>query len=156
VIERAFGPRHPSVAKSLVAIANVYHLAGRSEEALELDARALAIQEALLGPNHPDVGLVLRNMAGVHRDRGELELAIPLAERAIQVFARHEGTQESEPRVQFMLAIMLVDTGRDRDRAIALAEQAIIGYRAMHREDKVASAEGWIAEQKAAAAAQGR
>ncbi len=154
--EVALGPRHPNVAKSLASIANLHHLQDRSDEALALLDRALAIDESVLGPDHPDTALLLRNIAGIYRDRGELARAIPLAERAIAIYAGHDGVQQAEPRVQFMLALMLVDSGGDRDRAIALTETALVGYRALRMQDKVESAEGWLAEQKAIAAAKPR
>ncbi len=148
--EVALGPRHPDVAKSLSTIASIYHQKGRSTEALRLRERAIAIDEAALGPDHPEVAVLLRNLAGTYRDLGDLQRAIPLIERAIAILEAKDGVQMSEPASQFMLALMLVDTGGDRDRAIELAERAVVGYRALHHDDKVELAEGWLAEQRAA------
>jgi tetratricopeptide (TPR) repeat protein len=55
ISEKALGPDHPDVAKSLNNLASLYRNQGRYGEAEPLYKRALAITEKALGPDHPDV-----------------------------------------------------------------------------------------------------
>ena len=56
--EKALGPDHPDVARSLNNLAELYENQGRYAEAEPLYKRALAIREKALGPDHPDVATV--------------------------------------------------------------------------------------------------
>ena len=61
--EKALGPDHPDVAKSLNNLAVLYDNEGRYAEAEPLYKRALAIREKALGPDHPDVAISLNNLS---------------------------------------------------------------------------------------------
>ena len=58
--------------------------AGRYQEALPLQQRALEILETALGPEHPDTVIVLSNLAGIYRMAGAYDRSLPLFQRALQ------------------------------------------------------------------------
>ena len=64
--EKALGPDHPDVAKSLNNLAGLYREQGRYADAEPLFKRSLAIYEKALGPDHPDVATSLNNLAGLY------------------------------------------------------------------------------------------
>jgi hypothetical protein len=48
------------------------HNAGKSEAAVPVALRALAIHEKALGPDHPDVAISLNNLAALYQSRGTM------------------------------------------------------------------------------------
>jgi len=81
--EKALGPDHPDVAKSLNNLAEVYREQGRNADAEALYQRALAIREKALGPDHPDVAKSLNNLAEVYREQGRNADAEPVNRRGV-------------------------------------------------------------------------
>ena len=61
--EKALGPEHPDVAKSLDNLAQLYDSQRKYAEAEPLYKRSLAIREKALGPEHPDVAKSLDMLA---------------------------------------------------------------------------------------------
>src|SRR5262245_27483360 len=59
--EKALGPMHPDVARSLNDLATVYGEQGDYRTAHSLHLRALDIRERALGPTHPQVAESLNN-----------------------------------------------------------------------------------------------
>jgi len=56
------GPDHPETLGMMDAIANLYHAAGRRDEAFKLREQTLELRKAKLGPDHPDT---LKSMDGL-------------------------------------------------------------------------------------------
>jgi esterase/lipase superfamily enzyme len=83
--EQQTAPDHPSVAKSLNNLAELYRQQGRYAQAEPLMQRALATRERALGPDHSDVGTALTNLAGLYRTQGRTAEAEPLFERALAI-----------------------------------------------------------------------
>src|SRR5439155_1361242 len=75
--ERAFGPDHPDVARSLNNLANVLGSTGDYAGARRLQERALAILEKALGPDHPDVAKSLNNLGRLLLATGDYAGARP-------------------------------------------------------------------------------
>ena len=65
--EKALGPDHPDVAKSLNNLALLYRAQGAYERAGPLYERALAIREKALGPDHPHTKMARENLAALRR-----------------------------------------------------------------------------------------
>ena len=62
--EKALGPDHPDVARSLNNLAALYETQGRYADAEPLYKRSLAIREKALGPDHPDVASIAEQSGG--------------------------------------------------------------------------------------------
>src|SRR5262249_34637634 len=71
ILEKAFGPEHPSVATSLNNMAILYRAQGRDADAEALYKRSLSISEKTLGPEHSQIVTVLDNLAYLALVRGD-------------------------------------------------------------------------------------
>jgi class 3 adenylate cyclase/tetratricopeptide (TPR) repeat protein len=129
--ERALGPDHPDVARSLNNLGIVYWLQGRYSEAESLHLRELAIEETALGPGHPDLGRSLNNLANVYHDQARYAEAESLHARALAIWERALGPDH--PLVALALnnlANLYHDQARYADeeplhlRALAIRENA--------------------------------
>jgi CHAT domain-containing protein/Tfp pilus assembly protein PilF len=70
--------------------------AGRYQEALALEERALEIFEKTRGPEHPDTLAILSNLGGVYRITGAYERALPLLQRALQAREKVLGPEHPD------------------------------------------------------------
>ncbi|MCZ6916337.1 MAG: serine/threonine-protein kinase, partial [Gemmatimonadetes bacterium] len=83
--ERALGPDHPDVARSLKDLANLHRTVGDFDEAEPLLVRALAIEEAAYGPVHADVAETVSGLAALHWSQAQYGKAQPLFERSVAI-----------------------------------------------------------------------
>jgi tetratricopeptide (TPR) repeat protein len=131
--ERAYGPRHPEVAMALNNLGLVYEHLREVDAAKAAYERALAIWEATLGPEHPDTAYALVGLADVALTQGRAEDAVPLAERAVAILEAGGNAAEDLADARHALAKALWEArphhGRDRPRAVKLAEQARDAFR---------------------------
>jgi tetratricopeptide (TPR) repeat protein len=67
ILEAAWGPDHPEVARTLTNLGIVLGQLGELGAARAAQERALAIEEAAYGPDHPEVALTLGNLGIVLR-----------------------------------------------------------------------------------------
>jgi hypothetical protein len=65
-------------------------------------------------------------------DQGKARAALPLAERALALFERGEPRVHELAEARLLLAGLLRASGRDRDRARSLAEQAREAFTKAH------------------------
>ena len=91
--EKALGPEHPDVARSLNNLALLYYAQGKYEQAEPLWKQAQAIWEKALGPEHPDVALSLNNLAELYRDQGKYAQAEPLYQGALAIVEKQLGPE---------------------------------------------------------------
>src|SRR5215468_2886715 len=70
-VAEGFGPRDPSLAKSLNELAAVYYAQGKYAEAEPLYQRALVIWEKVLGPERPGVATSLNNLGELYYAQGK-------------------------------------------------------------------------------------
>ncbi len=89
LVQREFGPEHPSTANLLNNLAGVYQAQGRYAEAEPLYKRSLAIRENTLGAEHPDVAESLENYSALLRETGRGSEAVKLEARAKAIRAKH-------------------------------------------------------------------
>jgi tetratricopeptide (TPR) repeat protein len=129
---KSLGPDHPDVANSLNNLGNVAQEQGKHEAARRDFERALAIREQALGPDHPDVANPLTGLGQSLLDQGDAAAAVPHLERALAIRMANEvdPTQLSETRSALAGALWdaPADEGRDRVRALTLAELAHDAY----------------------------
>jgi hypothetical protein len=101
---------------------------GADDEAKGLYERALAAWEKVFGSNHPHVAYLLMGLAEVALEQRRPFDALPLAQRAVAVWENGGVPPDELAEARFVLAQALWDApvggGRDRARAISLAEQA--------------------------------
>jgi tetratricopeptide (TPR) repeat protein len=124
VSEKALGGTHPLLAYSLNNLGATLYLQGKPTEAAETYSRALAIRERTLGPEHPLVADPLLGLALTYLSSGHEARALANAERALSLLERHDGGAETLAEARFVLARALMATGKDPERALALARQA--------------------------------
>ncbi len=89
------------------------------ENARELAARALALEERVYGPDHPQVGSTLRTLGNALQQLGRLKEARSALERALSIKRREHG--ERDPQVAELwsdLSIVLQQLG-EHDAAFA-------------------------------------
>jgi len=153
-----FGAESPDVVLDLDWLAVTLQLDGLYAEALEEAQRSLAIREKLmqtkvLPPGSPDIAYSLENIGqaylGLHRTQDAiqtLERGLALREKAGQ-----EPSEMAEGR--YALARALWELGKDRKRALALAELARTGYAAGKDDVQAAQVAKWQAEHPAGAVA---
>ena len=87
--EKALGPEHPDVARSLNNLANLYHDRGDYAKAEPLYQRALAIREKSLGPEHPDVADSLNSLARLYVAKNDIAQAVTFQSRANAISERN-------------------------------------------------------------------
>jgi eukaryotic-like serine/threonine-protein kinase len=122
--ERAFGPDHIEVARSVNNLGIVAESQGRLDDARAYDERALHIFETTLGPSHPYVSSALVNLALVCMRTGRLDEASLLLTRALAV--REGALGPDHPEVTYPLTaqgMVLIKQGRCAE-AVPLLERA--------------------------------
>ena len=86
----------------------------------------------MLGPDHPYVAVALTGLGEAMRGQGNPSNAVPLLERALLIHTATDGDPSYFADTRFALARALWDAapeaGRDRDRALTLAELARTAY----------------------------
>jgi CHAT domain-containing protein/Tfp pilus assembly protein PilF len=130
--EKALGPDHPDIARSLNNLAILYHHKGDHAKAELLYQRGLAIWEEALGPDHPELAPNLNNLGALYFDKGDYAKAEPLYQRALAI--REKALGPDHPGVAGSLnelAILYGDKGDYakaeplHQRALAIWEKAL-------------------------------
>jgi len=145
-------PDHPELAATLDNLAIVHSKHGDYAQALALQAKAFAIWERSLGPDHPNTAMSLAILGDIHLARRQHDEALTAYERALAIFERHEGTQHGELSARFLVAKLLVETGGDRERALALARSAREGFHMLGDSgaQDVAEVDAWLEQHETA------
>lgn len=115
-------------ARKLANEALQLELQGKSDEALRLAEKVLALREKVLGAEHPDVGAALNFLAGVYFDKGEFKRAEPLYWRALAIREKAFGKEHLDVAESVNdLAVTYLNLG-EYDRAQPLYQQALDTY----------------------------
>lgn len=141
--ERTAGPDSILVAPVLSNLGLVLADLGQHDAARARVERALAIQQHVLGPDHPDVGETHSTMGSVLMAADRPQLAIPSIERAIAIRASLPGAAHDVADDRFRLARALVRVGRDRRRALDLADAARAAFAAEGNASSVGEVDAW-------------
>ena len=94
--EKALGPDHPDVARSLNNLAGLYYAQGKYAETEPLFRRSLAIRRKALGPEHPDVAESLNNLAELYRTQGKYAEAEPLHKQSLAIHEKALGPEHPD------------------------------------------------------------
>jgi serine/threonine-protein kinase len=100
--QKRLGPRHPSVAHSLVNLGNVLYERERWDEAAKLYGEALSIDSTYNGPEHLSVARDLLLVSRSLSRRGAYAEAQPLAERSRRLYEKTYGLHH--PRTAIALS----------------------------------------------------
>ena len=125
--EKALGPDHPDVARSLNNLALLYDNLREYLKAEPLYKRALAIWEKSYGPDHSDVALTHDNLAALYRNLGDSAKAELLIKRATAIREQKTKTVEGdldEAKAFNRQVLKLHNQGRYED-AIPIAEKVL-------------------------------
>ena len=126
----------PEHATSLSNLADLCAELDKPELALVYAERALAIREKLLGPWHLDVALSIANIASYHRACGRTERALALADQVAAIAPQLvETRQEVAATICFVTATIVLELGKDLDRALELYQRALDLRIALREED---------------------
>jgi tetratricopeptide (TPR) repeat protein/predicted Ser/Thr protein kinase len=150
ILETSLGSDHPLLGIALGNLAELQLKMGALEEAKNTYLRALAVDEKALGKEHQDLAFSLNGLAIVALRQGRAADAVSLAHRAVDVRERGEARAELIAESRFTLARSLWETsagaGEERERALALAEQAHDALRGVAgQEDLFAQVEAFVA-----------
>jgi tetratricopeptide (TPR) repeat protein/tRNA A-37 threonylcarbamoyl transferase component Bud32 len=141
-----FGPDHMETAAVRGHLANAYLGLERHAEALPVFREALAITEKALGPDDFELSFFLSGIGSSLRGLNRPAEAIPHFERALRIRG-DRGDQLVTLETKFLLAAVLWESKRDRNRARALLAEVRPGYKAA----KLTRVEEWLAEHPGAA-----
>jgi eukaryotic-like serine/threonine-protein kinase len=142
ITQRTLGPDHPNLAALFVGLAHPLKAMHEYDAARAAYERALAIQEQALGPDHPRSSHALFGLAEVALARGAADEALGLAQRVLRL--REDASASEAANARFLLARATWAASEDRPRALALAEQALEGYRQVEDAGSIARVEAWL------------
>lgn len=111
LVEGQLGPMHPTVARSLLPLADAHAATGDHDEAKAIYERALAIQEQTRGPEHPDVVTPLLGLAEIALAQHRPTDAASLARRAVALLEERSAGSEQLVRARLLLARALGEGG---------------------------------------------
>jgi tetratricopeptide (TPR) repeat protein len=129
------GREHPSIAKSMVNLANVLRDTGRPADAEPLLREALVIEEKMVGLQDPSYGRTLTSLAAALQDMTRSEEAEELLRRAIAVGEAALGRDHPDVAARLNnLALILRSDGRTSEAEELLREAIASGERGPGRE----------------------
>jgi tetratricopeptide (TPR) repeat protein len=146
--EKALGPEHPKVASVVQNLAKVDLEEGRTQAALAGFQRALALRRKALGPEHPKVVISLTLVGEATLRHHGARAALEPLEQAVALAAKVELPPVERSKALFALARALWESGGDRQRARALAQEAREGHGRSGRlaEAERREVEAWLAK----------
>ena len=114
--EKALGPHHPVVAKSMNNLGAMLSKHGDVAEAERLFTGALDILEESLGKDNPGTASTLNNLAELYSDQGRYEEAEPLYMRARSIREKKPGEDHMDLITTLdNIAVLYVRMDRFRD-----------------------------------------
>ena len=131
VQERAVGPDDARLAPMLANLGFLLLNNRELDEATTLLRRAERIVAAHFGLDNADRAIVLGALATAETSRKRPEAAIELLEEALGIAVRAGLSADQRADLEFQLGRALLNSDRDLDRAMTLAEAAAAGWRAM-------------------------
>ncbi len=127
IMEKNLGPDHPNTISSRCNLGIVFRLQGQNAQATEYLTKSLSHIEKALGPEHEFVIWPLASLGWLAMEEGRGDDALQHFERVVTLCAKKTCRgDEEEPlsEAQFGLAKVLWQQGKDKTRAISLAQKA--------------------------------
>jgi hypothetical protein len=95
IVEKSYGPEHPSVAISLNNLGGLLQAANRPQDAEPVMRRALEVAEKALVPDHPMIAVIQANLGGLYKSQGRRGEARPLLEKALAIKEKAYGPDDA-------------------------------------------------------------
>jgi eukaryotic-like serine/threonine-protein kinase len=146
IASRGRGPTHPRVGLVELDYGDALRALGRPREALAHYARSRGVLEPKLARNHYYLGLLYAGTAEAHLAVKEAAAAVGPAEQALAAFEAEQGNPEDLARARSALARALLGSGKDRARALSLAQaaRAALDGRGPHVAAQLAELTGYV------------
>jgi len=112
-------------ADSLNQQAVELYQAGRYQEALPLQKRALELNEQALGPEHPGIATSLSNLAGLYQAMGAFDQALPLYQRTLKIREKALGPEHPDTAASLNNLAALFWAMAAYDQALPLYQRAL-------------------------------
>ncbi|HEB02651.1 MAG TPA: tetratricopeptide repeat protein [Nitrospirae bacterium] len=142
ITEKALGRDHPSIAKSLNFLAELYKLSGQHRKAVPFYKRTVEIYEKKHGRNHESVAKALDNLAQYYSKSGDLTRAEPIYMEILSIYKTIYGKDNSKVvSTTYNLAILNDTLGRF-SKAEPLYRTAIASAEKVHGRDHPTVASG--------------
>ena len=133
--ERALGPDHPELARSLNNYAIVLEETGDYPEALATHRRAEAIWQKALGPGHLLIAVSLGNQGNVLQDLGDFPGALAAQQRALALREAALGPDHPDVATSLMNLGGLLHQMGDYPRALPYSERSVAVHRLVYGPD---------------------
>jgi tetratricopeptide (TPR) repeat protein/predicted Ser/Thr protein kinase len=146
-LERTVGPDHPEVAMALLLASRALQREARYDEARAHLERAVAIGlGGKPGADDRDPVEPLDDLAQLLLRQGEDDEAVRHLERALAIREQHDVPPHDLAETRFAMASALWETGKDKKRAVELAEQAHDEYEkaGTQYEDELKEVHAWL------------
>ena len=144
ILENGLGAGHPDLATQLNNRGEILNALGRSRDARTSFEKARIIWERELGLDNPNLAYALTGIGTSYLSEGDPSNAIVPLERAFKIREAYETDPSRRAETRFALARALWESGRDRLRARALAEQAHDSYAKAELKTNVAEVDSWL------------
>jgi len=133
--ERACGPEHPEVGRTLSQLGVAHRGLGHQREAVDVQERGLFILQGAYGQRHPDVGRTLNNLGRARARLGEYDLAAELHERARASYEALFGHNHLDVAVSLTsLGVARLGLG-DHVKCLEALEEALAIFLRLHGPD---------------------
>jgi len=144
--ERVLGEDHRDIPPALMALAHAERSLDRMDRARALFIRARDIYIRDFGSDNINVAYALEGLALVEADSDDHAAAIPLYERVVALRENGGLAPTWLAQAQFGLARSLRAVGRDHERSLELARQALATYetRGEVRTEDAAAIRAWL------------
>jgi tetratricopeptide (TPR) repeat protein len=144
ILENGLGAGHPDLATQLNNRGEILNALGRSRDARASFEKARIIWERELGLDNRNLAYALTGIGISYLADGDGSNAIVPLERAFKIREAEETDPSRRAETRFALARALWDSGRDRPRAHALAEEARESYARAEIKAKLAEVDSWL------------
>jgi tetratricopeptide (TPR) repeat protein len=143
---RVLGDEHRAVALAVHNLANLRLQRGAHARAMAGFAEAIALMEGSIGPEHPYLAYPLTGLGTARVATGDPEAAIEPLERALALRTAQASSADERRETRSALADALWQSGRDRTRAVEVAQEALADAREAGDTDRIVECAAWLSE----------
>jgi tetratricopeptide (TPR) repeat protein len=144
VLSHGLGADHPDVGTQLSNRGEILNALGRAREARQSFERARVIWERELGLESRNLGYALTGIGLSYLAERDAASAVAPLEKAWKIREQKETDASTRAETAFALARALWESGRDKQRADALAQIARAAFVRESAKVQVASVDSWL------------
>ncbi len=144
ILQNGLGAGHPDLATQLNNRGEILNALGRSRDARASFEKARIIWERELGLDNRNLAYALTGIGVSYLTEGDSLSALVPLERAFKIREAQETDPSRRAETRFALARALWESGRDRGRARALAEDARESYAKAEVKTKLGEVDTWL------------